>query len=629
MKKITFMAALLVLSFGLNAQTYFTDDFSSGNLNNWTLVDSDGDSNEWFIFDSGLPSQGQVASSASWTGGTILFPDNWMISPAVDLSTASGTVVLEWSVYGQDQSWADENYTVYVATADDVTTLSSSSTTFNEIVGATGEGVYVNRSLDVSSFAGQTIYVGFRHHNVSDQFRLNIDDVVVRTPLALDANLTGLSLDRYSLASTDNQLSIEVNNNGATAITSLELNWNDGTNDHIQTVSVNIAPGQTETVDHPTQVNYSTIEEKNITVSVLNVNGSTDGDANNNSLNTLFNTISQAGTTRVLIEQQTGTWCGWCPRGKVGMAYMETTYPDNVVQVAVHAGDPMELTPYTNGVNAIIGGGYPDAAINRKFNADPGTSSLEPAYNAEINAVVPAELNSSATLNGSTLSINASATFFTNFSNANFRMAAVITEDNVSGTSSQYAQANFYAGGANGPMGGYESLPNPVPASQMTYNYVGRALLGGFDGESGSVATTLNDGDTSSTTFTYDIPSTVDQNNINVIVLLIDSSDGSVVSALEKTISEILSVEENNVIDGITVYPNPVNDVLKINMKQSYGDYNVSIYDLLGRQVINKSYSDLNGYNDLEIDMNSLSSGQYVVKLRNNENTYSTKILKQ
>lgn len=627
MKKIT-LIILFFLSIGLNAQTYFFDDFSSGNLNNWTLVDSDGDSNNWFVFDVGDDIQEQVATSASWTNGTILFPDNWMISGAIDLSGASGTILLEWKAYGQDQSWADENYTVYVATAPDVSTLSSSSTTFNEIIGASG-GQYLQRSLDVSAFAGQTIYVGFRHHNVFDQFRINIDDVTVRTPLTVDANLQEVSLNRYSLLSTDNQISTVINNNGGTTITSLDLNWNDGTDDHIQNISVNIAPGQTATVTHPIQVNYSTVEEKNITVSIVNVNGSVDGDPNNNSLDTLFNTISQAGTTRVLIEQQTGTWCGWCPRGKVGMAYMEANYPDSVVLIAVHAGDPMEVTSYADGVNSIIGGSYPDAAINRKFNADPGTASLEPAYNQEINNVTPLEINSSATLNGSTLTINASATFFTNFSNADFNLAAVITEDNVTGTSSNYAQANFYSGGASGPMGGYENLPNPVPASQMTYNYVGRALLGGFGGQDGSVPTSLSDGDVASVTFTYNIPASVDQNNLNVVVLLIDNSDGSVVSAIGKTLSEVLSIQENNIIEGVTVYPNPVNDELTINLRQSNGDYNVALYDLLGRQVINNTYSNLSGYNDLKLDVNSLASGQYILKLTNNSNTYSTKIIKR
>jgi len=31
-------------------------------------------------------------------------------------------------------------------------------------------------------------------------------------------------------------------------------------------------------------------------------------------------------------------------------------------------------------------------------------------------------------------------------------------------------------------MGGYETLPNPVPAADMVYEFVSRALLGGYNG---------------------------------------------------------------------------------------------------------------------------------------------------
>ena len=63
----------------------------------------------------------------------------------------------------------------------------------------------------------------------------------------------------------------------------------------------------------------------------------------------------------------------------------------------------------------------------------------------------------------------------------------ILTEDGVTGTSSDYAQANAYANNANGPMGGYENLPNPVPASQMVYDHVGRAIPTGYDGVAGSI----------------------------------------------------------------------------------------------------------------------------------------------
>tara|TARA_R110002049_G_scaffold29833_7_gene101581 strand:+ start:278 stop:478 length:201 start_codon:yes stop_codon:yes gene_type:complete len=49
-KKITlaFVLCFAFMQFTV-AQTYFSDDFSSGNLDSWTLTDSDGDNNNWYV----------------------------------------------------------------------------------------------------------------------------------------------------------------------------------------------------------------------------------------------------------------------------------------------------------------------------------------------------------------------------------------------------------------------------------------------------------------------------------------------------------------------------------------------------------------------------------------------------
>ncbi|WP_340155279.1 hypothetical protein [uncultured Winogradskyella sp.] len=49
------------------AQTYFSDDFSSGDLTSWTLTDSDGDTFNWNIANLEAV-QAEHATSASWDG---------------------------------------------------------------------------------------------------------------------------------------------------------------------------------------------------------------------------------------------------------------------------------------------------------------------------------------------------------------------------------------------------------------------------------------------------------------------------------------------------------------------------------------------------------------------------------
>ncbi|WP_407556153.1 choice-of-anchor J domain-containing protein [Winogradskyella sp. 4-2091] len=626
-KKITLV---FLLCFSANqlttAQTYFSDDFSSGDLSLWTLTDSDGDGDNWSIANLEAV-QAEHATSASWnsTAG-ILTPDNWMVSSAIDLTTATGNVFLQWKAYAQDQSWANENYSVYVSTASDIASLSNSSTSFNEVIGATG--AYVDRNIDVTSFVGQTIYVAFRHHNVSDQFRINIDDVVVRSVNDDDAELTSINLPRYGLVSTDYPFEITVNNTGGNTISSLDLSWTDGSVTNSAAISTNIAGGATATITHPDIVNYSTTVEKTISATITSVNGGVDSNPSNNMQTVFFNTMTQSGTKAVLIEESTGTWCGWCPRGTVGLDYMTSTYPNSVVGIAVHNGDPMTVSEYDTALVNVIGTGWPNAGADRKLvGIDPGQASLQAGYNTQIAEVVPVDITIGAIQTGSNLSITANANFYTSFGAANYRLGVIITEDNVTGTASGYNQTNYYSGGGSGAMGGYENLPESVPAAQMVYNHVGRALLGGFDGQPNSVPTVINGGDIASYTFSYTIPSTSSEADLHIVAVLIDSNDGSIVSAKQSTVAQALSIEEVSGIDSIKLYPNPASDKINIAFSDGNGNYNVTITDMLGRTVIKNNYEGLYGNQNIELPVSQLDAGHYIMNINNGSASYSAKFI--
>ena len=146
MKKILFSLIAVFGSYTASAQTYFTAGFDNG-INDWTLIDADGDGYNWGVTNS---ENGSVLNSASYDNdaAVVLFPDNWIVSPAIDLAFGISPT-LYWEAIAVDQSWANENYTVYVSTQSDVTSLESSAVSFNEIIGTT-DG-YAYRNLDVSS----------------------------------------------------------------------------------------------------------------------------------------------------------------------------------------------------------------------------------------------------------------------------------------------------------------------------------------------------------------------------------------------------------------------------------------------------------------------------------------------
>ncbi len=72
---------------------------------------------------------------------------------------------------------------------------------------------------------------------------------------------------------------------------------------------------------------------------------------------------------RVLVEEYTGLWCGYCPRGYAAMEYMATNYPDDYVGVSYHSRDAMETVPYTDYPWLVTA--FPVSTIDRLEQGDP------------------------------------------------------------------------------------------------------------------------------------------------------------------------------------------------------------------------------------------------------------------
>ena len=85
----------------------------------------------------------------------------------------------------------------------------------------------------------------------------------------------------------------------------------------------------------------------------------------------------------------------------------------------------------------------------------------------------------------------------------------------------------------------------------------------------------------------------------------------------------IVSISEE-LQESINIYPNPVSDNLFIESKKNYKRINILLFDLYGRRLINKSFSN----NSLiQLDMTKLQSGIYFVYLNIEDVIYSKKIL--
>ncbi|MBO5849584.1 MAG: Omp28-related outer membrane protein [Bacteroidales bacterium] len=226
----------------------------------------------------------------------------------------------------------------------------------------------------------------------------------------------------------------------------------------------------------------------------------------------------------VLLEEATGTWCQYCPSGIYYIDSLVTMY-DNVIAVAIHTNDVMAVEDYFNAGNftqapeANIGRRYQNKSTDQWFNFVQQEMEVQP----KSSVTVENQFNETTRVLTSTITITALQNI-----EGNYRIGAILTEDAVTGPAPQYNQANQYSN-YYFPMGGFENLPNPVPANRMAFDHVARHLLGGYNGETG-MPTTLAAGQTYTHTFNYVLPEEYNHEYVRVIGVLI-SPDGSIDNA--------------------------------------------------------------------------------------------------
>jgi len=173
MKKITFILFLLA-TYATYAQTVvWSDNFDDLDISDWTITNTE-TTNDGFNWEAQLETNPniveEVLRSVSYdvNDGVQLDPDNWAISPSINLSNASGTITLKWKAAAPDPEFSNENYAVYIATSAAINDLENgTSMSYN----LTGINTLTDQTIDISSFAGEpNVYVAFRHFNaVSDE----------------------------------------------------------------------------------------------------------------------------------------------------------------------------------------------------------------------------------------------------------------------------------------------------------------------------------------------------------------------------------------------------------------------------------------------------------------------------
>ena len=304
---------------------------------------------------------------------------------------------------------------------------------------------------------------------------------------------------------------------------------------------------------------------------------------------------------RALMEEYTGTWCGWCPRGFVGLEKMSELYPEDFIALSYHNTDPMEVTKeFPSDVQ-----GFPSAFLDRKQEVDAYSGTAEDGFaidkawlehNLEFGY---ADINVEAawTDDQKTINVKATAKFARSEEYADYRLAYAVVADGLTGTSDDWAQTNYYAEGAYG-------YPEYMDVFTMGESHVTGLVFNDvlvasspYDGVEASLPEAIEEGKEYTHEYSFKAADIVNTEGMPVIQ---NNGKVKVVAILVSSWGEVYNANRCKVTNA-----SAIGDIIKSNN----GAESVEYYDLSGRKIA------------------APAKGMYIKSVRSNGKTVNEKVL--
>lgn len=280
---------------------------------------------------------------------------------------------------------------------------------------------------------------------------------------------------------------------------------------------------------------------------VIEVNDAVDGYLDDNGMECHLIALDESFPRKVVMEEFTGTWCGWCPRGAVAMEKLAKDFPNDFIGLGVHYGDNFESKTYAT--LAEYAEGYPSAVMNRITSVDPYYGLNKSDYGikdiAEYIKVLPteAQMGVSSTLSedNSEIEITSYTRFNVSLPDAPYYVAYAFVEDKIKGS-----QANYYSYELASQTGFTEAvLPDdlkPLYQKKSTYgttfNDIAREIYDVY-GIEGSLSGSIQKGKLKQHTYTIPVPSSIrNLGNTTVIAMLLDAYTGEIIAAEKAKVGE-------------------------------------------------------------------------------------------
>jgi hypothetical protein len=353
----------------------------------------------------------------------------------------------------------------------------------------------------------------------------------------------------------------------------------------------------------------------------------------------------------VLLEEGTGTWCGYCPDGAEDIERNIIPLFPNAIVASFHNGDTLALTPDVFNSTYMYTSGWPTATIDRvpyEGNVDvirPWDTCVNNRLHASANFQV--DMYAVYDTTSRVIDIRVEGIALSSLSGL-WNINAYVTEDSIT---SAIAPQHNYAGCSSGFYfyANYCAPPydtswyywdgNPIaPASRYSHMHVVRAVLASganIFGDSAFADPTI--GSIASKSYTYTIPAAYNPKYIKVIGLIqkydtalynrpIENSTQSEVRLMPGGSLNVVAKEK--AMRELNVYPNPATNFITVKaITNNASVTQIVIYNGAGIKVYDKAFKKGGKLFSENISLFGFAQGEYLLNAVANGETLSTKFV--
>jgi len=641
MKKILLSLAASVIGMtAVNAQLALLD-FDSGLPSTWSTVKVDNNTPNTSYFTTSVINGLSANAWMNWyVGGTYDssylsvsyfntpdFADRWLISPSFSVSDAN--TVLTW-LDAEGVQGAVDSIQVWVSPTAGSSISSFTTMAYNMPVtntDASGNLVYTRKGISLSSYNGLSIRIAFRNHTYNGGL-IFIDSIQSKILAnAVDAGVvSGSATPKMSVNPSNTIIGVVVQNDGATNITSLDVNYqlDAGTPVPASFTGLNISPYSTQTLNIPTQVNSPSVGSHTVTVNIINTNGAADPVAGNNTGSTSFVIATQSVPRHGLIEEFSSSTCVPCSALNATFdpiainATNDANNPStnfNLVRYQMNWPNPGTDASYNPAGVARRGyygvTGIPDAFVNGvQGSLNSGSSSTDCQTEIDNSKLATAFMDITGVYNvdtvAKTLSGSVTVTPYFTFT-GNYSVLIVAAERFYQNHANTTGQLNYYrVERMMFPNGNGNAVSSWTAGTPQTFNYSSPYIVGG-------VAQGNN--------HFWGSPA-----NSDLVAFVQDNSDQTVLQSISLP-GPTLAVKNVSGVNSFIVFPNPAKDMVNVSFditKES--SIVLNIVDALGRVVYTATQQYSAGNHLMNIPTSGLAPGLYNLSVQSESDVTTTQV---